>query len=144
MGARFTSNLLLAVLGGALATFSLVFAPGVTRWVALGTGCAAVVIALAGFAIRGRGPGQRSLDVIVVVLGAWTIVASCAFTGHTLRWLSFSEGAGLALLAVSGLISHQVLVARELRLAVAAWKARDTRPPTELRQPVPARPDVAA
>jgi hypothetical protein len=144
MGARFTSNLLLAVLGGALATFSLVFGPGVTRWVALGTGCAAVVITLAGFATRGRGPGQRSLDVIVVALGAWTIVASCAFTVHTLRWLSFSEGAALALLGVSGLISHQVLVARELRLAVAAWEARDARAPTELHQPVPARPDVAA
>jgi hypothetical protein len=144
MGARFASNLSLAVIGGALATFSLVFDTSVTRWLALGTGCAAVVITLAAFATRGRGLAQRMLDVIVVALGAWTIVASCAYTGHTLRWLSFSEGAALVLLAVSGLIAHEAVVARELRAAVTAWEAREARAPTELRQPVPARPDVAA
>jgi hypothetical protein len=144
MGARFMSNLSLAVLGGTLVSSSLAFAPEVTRWVALGTGCAAVVITLAGFATRGRGPARRAVDVIVAALGAWTIVASCGYAGQTLRWLSFSEGAALALLAVSGLIAHEILVARELRLAVAAWEAREARAPTELRQPGPVRPDVAA
>lgn len=144
MGARFTSNLLIAVLGGALAACSLVFSPGVVRWMALGAGCAAVVITLAGFAARGRGAMQRSLDVFVVATGAWTIVASCAYAGSTLRWLSFSAGAALGLLAVSGLIAHEAVTERELRLAIEAWEARERRAPTELRQPVPARPDVAA
>lgn len=144
MPARFASNLLIALLGGALAACSLLFAPSVVRWMGLGVGCAAVVITLAGFAVRGRGLGQCSLDLVIAPLGAWTILSSCSYTGTELRWLSFSAGAALAGLAVVGLISHEVVTERELRRAAEAITAREARALTELRQPVAARPDVAA
>jgi hypothetical protein len=148
MPSRFSSNLLLAIVGGAVAACSLLFAPAVVRWLALGAGCAAVAITLLAFAIRGRGLAQRLLDAPVVALGAWTIVAATTFTGATQRWTSFANAAALCALAVVGLIAHEVAIERDLQhdtdAASRAVAAREQRGRTDLRQPVPSRPDVAA
>jgi hypothetical protein len=141
---RFASNLVLAVLGGLLVILSLTLAPSTTRWLALGGGCAAVLVSLVAFATRGRGATQRTIDVTVASLGAWTIVASGAFAGATLRWLTFSEGAALGALAVAGLVAHELAVQRELSSAAEAAAARGARTPPGVPQPVPTRADVAA
>ena len=142
---RFGSNLVLAVIGGLVVTCSLTFSPAVTKWIALGAGCAAVIVTSVAFATRGRGTTQRIIDALVVPLGGWTIVASVTFVGGSLRWLSFSEGAALWALAVAGLIAHEVLMQRELGSAAdAAATSRDGRAPADMRRAVPGRPEVAA
>jgi len=141
---RFGSNLVLAVLGGLLATVSLTFAPATTKWLALGGGGAAVLMTLAAFATRGRGPAQRAIDAIVVLLGGWMVVAAGAFAGATLRWLTFSEGAALLALTVIGLIAHELATQRALSSAAEAAAARGPLAAPGVPHRVPARADVAA
>lgn len=125
MTSRFASNLAIAILGGALATLSLVLADPVVRWLALGAGAAAVAVTLAGFAARGRGSLQRTLDVPVALIGGWTVVASGSYGHGTLRWLSFAAGTALCALGIAGLIAHEVRMERWVRRArrVAATPA---------------------
>jgi hypothetical protein len=147
MSMRFASNLVLAVLGGLLVILSLKFGLATTRWLALGGGSAAVLVTLVAFATRGRGATQRSIDVTVALLGGWTIVASGAFAGATLRWLTFSEAAALGALAAAGLIAHELGMQQELRDAAEAAEpaaARRATVPPGIPHPVPARADVAA
>ena len=136
VSSRFTSNLTIALLGAVFATMSLVFAPRTLGWLALGFGCAATLVALIGLAWGDRGPVQRSLDVLVALLGAWTIISARAVSGGSARWLGFSEAAALFALAVTGLVAHEVAVQRELR--VARESAELTRPrPVEFPEPLP-------
>jgi hypothetical protein len=114
---RFASNIALVVLSAVLITLSLTSPATVVGWLALGVGCAAVVITLLAFAARRRGTLQRMLDVAAVAIGGWTIVASRTYTGHTLRWLSFSEADAICSLALVGLIAHELLTERGLRRA---------------------------
>jgi hypothetical protein len=136
VSSRFTSNLTIAVLGAVLATTSLVFGAGTVGWLAFGVGCAATLVALIGFAWSGRGSLQRCFDVIVALLGAWMIVSSRALPVGTLRWLSFSEAAALFALAVAGLVAHEVVVQRELRVARES-AARERPRPIEFPEPLP-------
>lgn len=120
MAPRFGTDLLLLLAGATLAALALVLDPAATGWIALGTGCLAVVTALAGFATSGRGAPQRVIDVCMVLLGGWTIVASRTFGGATVKWLSFGGGAGLVALGAVGLIAHEALMERALRRRPAA------------------------
>jgi hypothetical protein len=52
------------------------------------------------------------------VIGAWTIIASRAYTGGTVKWLSFSAGAALWGLALLGLIVHELLAERTLSTVI--------------------------
>lgn len=136
MSSRFTSNLTIAVLGAVLATMSLAIGAGTVGWLTLGVGCAATLVALIGFAWSGRGTLQRSLDVIVALLGAWTIISSRAVPTGALRWLSFSEAAALFALAVTGLAAHEIVVQRELRVARESAEREHPRP-IEFPEPMP-------
>lgn len=115
MLARFVSNIVLVTLGAMLAPISLTLAPGVLGWVALGVGSATVVVTAAAFPARGRGAAQRCLDGLAALLGAWTVLAACAFTGDALRWLSFAAAALLCALGLAGLIAHETIMERALR-----------------------------
>jgi hypothetical protein len=79
------------------------------------------------FAFRGRGAVQRILDAVVAIVAVWTVIAACAFTGATLRWLSFSAAAAFWSLGVCGLVLHQAFVERRLR-GVVGMASRDRRP----------------
>jgi hypothetical protein len=124
--ARFTSNLAVAILGAILVTMALSFRPAVVGWLGLGVGCAALACVVIAFAFRGRGPAQRTLDIAVALIATWTIIASRAFSGSTLRWLTFSEAAALATLGVIGLIVHEALLGRALQSH--ATRREDDRP----------------
>lgn len=145
MSPRFTTNLLLAVLGGTLLTASLTFGASNAGWIALGAGAAAFAIAAVGFADLRRGAGQRWLDVLVALIGAWTVVESRVFEDGVLRWTSFGAGGALAVLAVLGLVLHE----RDRQATIAALTAtveRDREPSRNGSGPraaVPA-PEVAA
>jgi hypothetical protein len=108
MGSRFVSNVLVLLAGAVLVPFALAFSPGTASWVGLGAGCFVVLTTLAAFPARGRGSGQRWLDVLVVMVGAWTIVASRVFDGPALRWLMFAGGCAFAALGLGGLVAHEV------------------------------------
>lgn len=115
MPSTFVTNLLAALVGGILTVAAFAFTPTTAVWIGLGAGCAAVVIGLAGFAGRGRSAGARSVDLLLALAGAWTIVASCVFGPPVAKWLAFADGASICTLGVLGLIVREVVAERELR-----------------------------
>jgi hypothetical protein len=120
MAARFASNLLSLAAGACLACFALATRPPVAGWIGFAVGVLVLAVTLGAFATRGRGLVQRGLDVVVALLAAWTIVASRVFAAGTeLKWLMFSSGAALVVLAIEGLIAHEVVLEMTLRRAAA-------------------------
>lgn len=111
MNSRYLTNAVLIVAGGLLVVASQAFGVSVFEWVMLGIGALAVVLGGGAF-LDSRGPAQNSLDVIIGVLGAWTIVASLVFAGATVTWLGFASGAAFAALALAGLTLHELQTER--------------------------------
>lgn len=111
MNSRFLTNIALSVLGSFLVVASMVWAPTTFQWLMLGGGIVAVLLS-ASVVIARRGAAQRSLDAIIGVLGAWTIVASLVFAGSTVTWLGFASGAAFVALAVAGLTLHELFTER--------------------------------
>lgn len=104
---RFAGNMLVAVGGVFLAIVSRTWAAGTVEWIGVGIGALAVLIGLGAMAATARGMAERGIDLLVAVLGAWTIVASLVFDGTTLLNLALWEGIGLAVLGAIGLIAHE-------------------------------------
>ncbi|HWF73812.1 MAG TPA: hypothetical protein VG186_10740 [Solirubrobacteraceae bacterium] len=137
MTSRFISNLLVLVIAATLVSFSLVFRPGVLGWLGLGLGCLVVAVVLAAFVARGRGIAQRAIDVLVVLAGGWLIVASRFLGGAALKWVCFGTGALLAVLALVGLVVHEVSM--ELAVRPLLHDRGDGRVRTGRRERAPAR-----
>ena len=116
MTARFTSNLLVLVIAAVLAPARFIFDPRAVRWITFGAGAAVTVIIAAAFLVRGRGPAQRTLDVVMALIGSWTAVSALVFGAATVGWLALGEGGALAVLAVIGLVAHEVLMERPFRV----------------------------
>lgn len=116
MTARFVSNLLVLVIGAVLAPARFMFDPHAVRWITFGAGAAVTVIIAAAFLVRGRGPMQRTLDVAVALIGIWTAVSALVLGPATVGWLALGEGGALAVLAVIGLVAHEVLMERPFRV----------------------------
>lgn len=107
---------MLALAAGFLVVACFAFSGDVVRWVGLGVGCAAVLLALGGFAVRGRGAGQRGLDLLSALVGGWLIVAARAFSApETVKWLCFADAVALAGLALAGLVLRELTALRGLR-----------------------------
>jgi hypothetical protein len=137
MAARFSSNMLSLLAGAFLTCCALAMRTHVAAWIGLGAGCAIALVTLGAFATRGRGAVQRWLDVLVAALAAWTIVASRAFgPGPGLKWLMFASGVGFVLLAVEGLIAHEVVAELSVRRASAAVRVDAA---SAVDQPAPIR-----
>lgn len=113
MHARFLSSLATGVAGAFVVVASQAFVNGTAAWIAFGIGIAAIALAFVPVLFAGeRSVRALGLDASTLVLGAWTVVASVVFTGNTLHWLTFGEGAALAALAVVGLTVNQLRLAR--------------------------------
>ena len=69
-----------------------------------------IVVALADMARDNI--AQRSIDALVVLLGAWTVVEAFSFGGNNLQWWSFASAVALAGLATLGLIAHETSTER--------------------------------
>ncbi|MGA9761109.1 MAG: hypothetical protein WBQ14_01640 [Gaiellaceae bacterium] len=108
MSLRFLTNLTLASLGAALVVFSMALGSATVGWIAFGISIGIIALLAAVQPLRGRGIVQRSLDGLVGILAAWTIVASLIFAGTTLTWLMFGSGLGFVGLAYAGLVLHEV------------------------------------
>jgi hypothetical protein len=134
MTSRFVSNLILLLMGIVLLCFSLAMRGPVVAWVGLGAGGVMALSVLGAFATRGRGVVQRSLDGLAVMLAAWTIVASRVFApGESLRWLMFSSAAAAVILAIQGLLAHEIVLEQTVRSATERESIRpgvvDHQPP---------------
>jgi hypothetical protein len=89
-----------------------------------------VLAVLVAFAFRGRGVGQRIVDVAMGVTGGWVVVSSRTFDAVTVKWLAFSAGATLVVLAFAGLVVHEVLLeiaARRAAVPQADGRVTDVR-----------------
>jgi hypothetical protein len=130
MSLHFISNTVLAAAGAFVVAASLAFAATTTGWIAVGIGLAV----LAGVGLvqmsQARGVVQRALDAATGVLAIWTVVASVAFTGATLRGLSFAEAVVFVGIAIVGLAAHD---RSQERLVRAMSSAGDG--PNELTEP---------
>ncbi len=123
MNSRFLTNSALLIAGAFLVVVSQAFGPNTFMWLMLGVGVLGVLEAGA-IATPGRGLPQRSLDAIIGILGAWTIVASLVFSFGAVTWLGFASGIAFAALAMIGLILHELVTERvvhsiEVRTAAA-------------------------
>lgn len=135
MTTRYLTNVVLALIGGALLVTSQAFAWDTFAWIMLGGGAAAAAIALPAIAIRSRGIAQRGLDAIGAVVGAWTIVASLVFVGAAVTWLGFASGGAFVALALIGLTMHELKTERVVHSLEA---------PAASPQPVEDAPDRLA
>jgi hypothetical protein len=111
MNSRYLTNVALTIAGAFLVVASQAFAVSTFEWLMFGIGVLAVLLA-ATIVLDSRGPAQNSLDGIIGILGAWTILASLVFAGSTVTWLGFASGAGFVALAVIGLTLHELSTER--------------------------------
>jgi hypothetical protein len=119
MRARFISNVLLLLLGAWLMADRFLFGHSTVRWISFGSGSAIASVCALAFLARGRGALQRLLDVSALVMGGWMIVASQAYSPHTIGWIGVGVGGGAALSGLIGLVNHELLAERALAGAVA-------------------------
>lgn len=97
---------------------SQVFVPGDAAWLAFAIAIGLLVLTPVPVLFGDRGYAGLGIDGLAAILAIWTIVASLVFTGETVKWLSFSEGAAFVVLAIAGLTLNQVRLA--LRISHAA------------------------
>jgi hypothetical protein len=115
MSARFTANFVVLLLGAGLVVTAFAFSGTTVGWVAVGTGCAAALMALYNFALPHQGIYQRIADVVICLVGVWAIVAARVLDPGG-RWLEFSAGAGLAALGAIGLVVREARLGRGLQV----------------------------
>jgi hypothetical protein len=111
MNSRYLTNLGLAIIGGFAIVASQVWSVPVFMWLMFGAGIVALAF-FTGAGLPARGRVQRSLDGVVALIGAWTIVASLIFTGTLVTWLGFASGAAFVALAIAGLTLHELSTER--------------------------------
>jgi hypothetical protein len=81
----FISRLALLVLAGFLLISTQVWAMGTVEWLFIVGGILMIALAAGAFG-QDAGP-QRTLDIVLAVLGIWSIVGAIVFTGTTLDWV---------------------------------------------------------
>jgi hypothetical protein len=117
MSTRFVTNTIFAVAAGFLVVASQAFSSSTTSWIAFGIAIGILAVACLAQADASRGLVQRSLDGVVAIVSAWTIVASVVFHGATVRWLSTGEALALVALALAGLTYNELREQQALRAA---------------------------
>ncbi len=111
MRVHFVSRMTLLIGAAFLAFASQAWSGDTLQWIFVAGGALMIVVALADM-VRDN-VAQRSLDALVVLLGAWTVVEALIFDGnYNLQWWSFASAAALAGLATIGLIAHETSTER--------------------------------
>lgn len=114
MSTRYFTNVLVAVLGGALVVFTQSLSTGAVTWTGFGVAIGVLVVSLLAQLDSNRGVAQRALDAVMSVAAAILIVfAAGAFSGTTLVWLVFAFGLAFVGIALAGLTLHEVESWRE-------------------------------
>lgn len=112
MNTRYSTNVILVLIGGFLLVASFAFAAEPFHWMMLAAGAVAAAIGGSAIMIRSRGRTQRGLDLLVAAAGAWTIIASLVFGGAAMVWLGFASGAAFVVLGLAGLTAHELTTER--------------------------------
>lgn len=123
----FISRLALLIIAGFLLISTQVWAMGTVEWLFIAGGI--VMIALAAGALAQPAGPQRTIDMVVAILGVWSIVQAIVFSGSTLEWVAFATAAAGALLATAGLVLHEATTERVVHeLSVIPAEERTHRP----------------
>jgi hypothetical protein len=124
MRTHFISRLALLLVAGFLVVASQVWTGGTLEWLFIAGGAVMILAALAD-SVREHA-GQRALDGLIALLGAWTIVEAIIFEGNDLKWWSFASAVALAALSVIGLIVHESNTERVVHeLSVTTGRTRE-------------------
>jgi hypothetical protein len=110
MRIEFFSRLALLMVAAFLVVATQVWPAHTLEWLFIVGG--AVMLVLAGAPAGAGSRRQRALGGIVAVVGIWTIVEAVVFAGDTLMWVSFATALAAALLAIAGLIDHEMSTER--------------------------------
>lgn len=110
MRTHFISRLALLLVSAFLVVTSQVWAGGTIEWIFIVGGAVMILLSAAG--LQGRNVAQRSLDGLVALLGAWSIVQAIVFNGSTLEWVSFATALAGAAFGVIGLGIHEMTTER--------------------------------
>jgi hypothetical protein len=122
MRMHFISRTFLLVGAAFLAVASQIWTGDTLQWIFVGAG---VVMTLAAAVDGARDHlRQRSLDGLIALLGAWTIVEAFVFDGNDLKWWSFASACALAGLATIGLIVHEMSTERVVHELSVRHEAR--------------------
>jgi hypothetical protein len=108
MSMCFITNAIVAVATGFLVVASQAYSPSTAGWIAFGIAIGILALASVAQADAARGRVQRTLDSLIAIVAAWTIVASVVFSGTTLKWLTTGEALALVALGVVGLAYNEV------------------------------------
>lgn len=109
MSTRYFTNVLIAVLGGALVVFTQSLSTGAVTWTGFGVAIGVLVVSLVAQLDSHRGVAQRGLDAVMSVAATTLIVFTAgAFSGTTLVWLVFAFGLAFVGIALAGLTFHEV------------------------------------
>ena len=92
MRTHFISRLALLLTAGFLVVASQVWTGDTLQWLFVAGGAVMILVAAVD-AVREH-VGQRALDGLIALLGAWTIVQAFIFDGTDLKWWSFASGRG--------------------------------------------------
>lgn len=112
MRSRYLTNVALVVLGGFLVVASQAFAASTLTWLMLGIGAGSLAITIPALGVARRGRTQRSLDVAVAAIAAWTIVAGLVFSGAAVTWLGFASAVAIVAIAIGALTAHELSTER--------------------------------
>jgi hypothetical protein len=120
MSTSFLTNAIIALATGFLVVASQAFASSTTAWVAFGIAIGILAVSCLAQTDLSRGRLQRTLDGVIAIVSAWTIVASVVFHGATVRWLSTGEALALVALALTGLTYNEIREQKAVRIAAAS------------------------
>ena len=105
---RFISWLALGVAAAFLVVASASFSPGAVAWLAFAIATGALVVS-AGIAYYARSSAASMYTaLVVVVISAWTIVASLVFSPSTAQHLALASSLAISGLAVVGLTTNEL------------------------------------
>jgi hypothetical protein len=111
---RYLTNVVIAVLAGALVVFTQSLSSSAIRWTGFGVAVAVLLVSLLAQLGAHRGIAQRGLDAVMAATAGTLIVFSAGvFTGTTLEWLVFAFALGFVGIALTGLTLHEVEAWRE-------------------------------
>jgi hypothetical protein len=112
---RFFAWLVIAVAAVFLVVSSAAFPPATVVWLAFAVGAGTLIVASAIAVYDRNHPLSAVTAGVVVVISAWTIVASLVFSDPTVRHLALAESLAISGLAAVGLTAHELTHERAMR-----------------------------
>jgi hypothetical protein len=125
MRIEFFSRLALLIVAAFLVVATQVWPAHTLEWLFIAGGV--VMLVLAGASGGAGNQRRRALGGLVAVVGIWSVVEALIFTGDTLMWVSFATALAAGLIAIVGLIDHEMSTERVVHeLQVTPSRARST------------------